>query len=538
MRALLLAFAFALPLLSAAAECPAPAADREDDWLGQGAWQALERGGFRIGEISVEVTDIYETGDAWYTRGANFLHLETREQVVHQHLLVATGDLVKARRIYETERKLRNLGFFRAARVVPLACHDGIVDLRVEVKDSWTLLLSLKANHVGGRTATGLRIADRNFLGTGKEIFVEREDDGTRTLTRYAYDDPALFGSRWTMFVAHGNQSDGQSDLLDLQRPFHSFDQPWGFELWLNETTQDVSFYQDAEVAWRASTHNDVRTATVWRLLQTAGDSGWRAGLGVRAETREYGPALAVDPTLRAAPSLDAYATDGVRLAINRFHDHYATFSNITLVDRTEDINLGFTGTLSYTFGSGARYELALNWAGRPYPDGLVTFQMIGGVREADAGWHDGLVTTSLTWYDQSAERQTRLARLVLDWRNDPNPENEVAIGGEFGLLAYRSYEVVGDRAWRLHLEDRFYTDRVLFQTFKVGYSVVLEAGAARRIGTAQWSDTLADLGFGFRIGNLRGSFGQVLYFTVFTPLVDAPGLGKLQYVIGDVISF
>ena len=97
---------------------------------------------------------------------------------------------------------------------------------------------------------------------------------------------------------------------------------------------------------------------------------------------------------------------------------------------------------------------------------------------------------------------------------------------------------MVGDRAWKLHLEDRYFTDQVLFQTFKVGYSVVFEAARVRKIGTGEWSDTLANIGVGFRLGNLRGAYGQVLYFTVFKPLVDGPGVGSIEFVVGDVISF
>ncbi|MNC89926.1 hypothetical protein D3C83_59410 [compost metagenome] len=97
---------------------------------------------------------------------------------------------------------------------------------------------------------------------------------------------------------------------------------------------------------------------------------------------------------------------------------------------------------------------------------------------------------------------------------------------------------MVGDRAWRVHLGDRVLTDDVLFQTLRVGWTAFFEAGQAREIGTGRWSKVYADLGAGFRLGNLRGAWGTVLYFTVVAPLVREPGVDAWQIVIGDVIEF
>lgn len=544
---LALASASSIALGAAAAGCPAPLPG-DEDWPGQKQWQALEQTGFVFGHLKVEVGDIYESGDAWYAAAANFLHIDTRDRVVREHLVIAPGDKVQARRVYESMRELRSLGIFREARITPIGCADGVVEARVAVDDAWTLILSLKANSVGGQTNTGLRLEDRNFLGTGKEVYVEKSNDADRSTISYAYDDPALFGSDWRLFALHADQSDGKSNQLGIRLPFLTLEQEWGFDFQVVDTEQDLTFYQAGERAWVAPSINELTTATAWRLLDLDDDHGWRVGFGARSENREYGAPLAIDPTLRPAPVLNPYQADGLVLAINRFHDHYASFQNIALVDRIEDINLGLDATFRMTinpevFGGGAgeestRYDLVARWAGRVAHDHLLELGLASGVRDDDGEWNDGLISTTFAWYDQSTPRQTRLARLGLDWRADPDPEHEVSLGGEDGLLGYPAHYLVGDRAWKLHLENRFYTDKVLFQTLKVGYSVVVEAGAARRIGTREWSETLADVGVGFRLGNLRGAYGQVLYFTVFTPLVREDGVDAVQFVVGDVISF
>ena len=543
----LLAFgAFAASAADLPAEtCPLPAGAK-DEWQGQHAWTAIEQAGLRIGHIQIDVTDVYESSEAWYAAGANWLHVQTRDQVIRDLVLIRPDDKVDARVVYESARRLRALGFFREVSILPIGCHDGVVDLRIEAKDAWTLIVSLKANRAGGQNSTGLKLEDRNFLGTGKEVYIETESDATRTSVNYAYDDPALFGSRWRLALLHKDQSDGRSNEGALVLPFLSAKQAWGFEARSADTVETLSFYQYGELAWQAPSTNQLNTAVLWRLIDRDVDSGWRAGIGVRSEVRDYGAPIAVDPTLRPVPDLAPFSSDGITFAISRFHDRFVSFRNLKLVDKTEDINLGLDATLALTvspesFGNGGeegtRLDLDATWAARPRAGWLLQLELEGHMRNAQEDWRDGLLSTSFTAYKQDG-RHTRLARLGLDWRDDPDPEHEASLGGDEGMLGYPADWLVGDRIFQLHLEDRWSTDQVLFQTLRVGYTVIAEVGTGRRIGTREWSKTLADIGAGLRLGNLRGAYGQVIYITAFVPLVREPGVDNWQLVIGDIISF
>ena len=176
-------------------------------------------------------------------------------------------------------------------------------------------------------------------------------------------------------------------------------------------------------------------------------------------------------------------------------------------------------------------------WAARPRTGLVIEAALDAGMRNALGDWRDGLIDASVIAYFQR-DRHTRLARFAMEWRDDPDPEHEAMLGGDEGLLGYPAHFVVGDRMLKLHLEDRWTTDTVLFQTLRVGYAVIAEAGRGRELGTRQWSRTLADIGAGLRLGNLRGAYGQVIYITAFVPLVREPGVDSWQLVIGDVISF
>ncbi|MEX2576294.1 MAG: hypothetical protein WD382_06545, partial [Halofilum sp. (in: g-proteobacteria)] len=51
-------------------ECPKPQSANENEaWPGQAQWQRLEAAGYRLGEFSIQVEDVYTgTSLAWYQR--------------------------------------------------------------------------------------------------------------------------------------------------------------------------------------------------------------------------------------------------------------------------------------------------------------------------------------------------------------------------------------------------------------------------------------------------------------------------------------
>ena len=534
MRALLLLLLLCTRV-AAVEGCPLPAADAMDEWEAQHLWTEIEKAGLRIGHIQVEVVDVYESGEAWYAAGMNWLHIETRERVVRDLILIEPGDAVAARVVYDSARRMRDLGIFRQVTIVPLRCHDGVVDVLVRAKDAWTLLVSPSFSRSGGASKSKIKFEDGNFLGSGKELQIEAESDAERSSVNYSYDDQALFGSRWRFYLQYQDQSDGHSSEFKLLRPFLTATQNWGFYSSAEDARETLSFYQFGEVGWHAQSYVRLMTASAWRLLERDADSGWRVGLGVRSEERRYDSLVAIDPTLRPAPDLAPFESQGLTLGISRFHDRFESFTNLKLVDKTEDINLGLDATLEYTLNQ--RIALDAAWAARWRGSMLLQFELESQARKDDQGWRDGLLNSSFTAYSQSG-RHTRLARLAYDWREDPDPEHEATLGGDEGMLGYPAHYLVGDRILHLHLEDRWTTDQVLFQTLRVGYTMVAEAGTGRRIGTKQWSQTLVDVGAGLRLGNLRGAHGEVFYITVFVPLVLEPGVDSWQFVLGHVITF
>ena len=64
------------------------------------------------------------------------------------------------------------------------------------------------------------------------------------------------------------------------------------------------------------------------------------------------------------------------------------------------------------------------------------------------------------------------------------------------------------------------------------------DVGAIRRIDTARWSRTYADIGGGLRFGLVRGPRNNVLQASLAFPLVREPGIDRVFLVLGNTVRF
>ena len=96
-----------------------------------------------IGEIRIEPENIFDLDDPKENnilfRAANLLHIRTRPSVIKRSLLFHSGEPVSVRLIEETERLLLGNAPIYDVRIEPFAYYDGIVDIKVRTRDTWTL---------------------------------------------------------------------------------------------------------------------------------------------------------------------------------------------------------------------------------------------------------------------------------------------------------------------------------------------------------------------------------------------------------------
>jgi len=526
--------------------CPPPTDEASPDWPGQRRWRAVENAGLTIGEIAIEVGDVYGGRRlAWYQQLANALHVNTRPAVVRSLLPLAPGEPVITERIYRAERRLRAQAFITEAQLVPVRCHDGRVDVAARIRDAWTLQAGASFARAGGDTSVGAGFEDDNFLGTGTGVRIDWNETPQRTTLELGYRDSAVLGSNWRLDIGYGEQSNGRSRSVELDYPFRAPSQRWGARVAVDRRTAELEFDQNSDTAYRSTLDATDRGYELQRLLAGDGAAGWRGGFGWNRLRRDYTALETVEPQLRPAPELTDIDLRGPYAVLERFSERYRTYRNLRSIGRRRDYPLGLSARLVL-----GRYDDRIGdtdpWFGRIDLDyGLesrerewLALGLGASGRYRDSGdWRAYYRDARVDYYYGTSERNTWVAHGELDWRSSPDADDELYLGGFDGLLAYPERFRVGDRRWLLHLEDRYVSDIVLFDTLQLGYTAYIEAGNVRGLDGG-WGEPLADIGVGLRVGSLRSSFGSVTYITVATPLVEADEARSYSVVIGSVIDF
>jgi hemolysin activation/secretion protein len=115
-----------------------------------------------------------------------------------------------------------------------------------------------------------------------------------------------------------------------------------------------------------------------------------------------------------------------------------------------------------------------------------------------------------------------------------------VLLGGDNGLRGYPLRYQGGEGRWLLTMEQRFYSDWYPFRLVHVGGAVFADVGAA--FGTnpygSETRDTLADVGFGLRLGNSRSGLGNVLHIDVAFPLNADKSIKNMQLLVETKRTF
>lgn len=531
------------PSESAADQCPTPEeSSDEEEWPGQAQWERLEQDGYRLGELRVRVDDVYVGSSlAWYQRLANTLHQDTEPEVVTELLTVAPGDPVAAGRIYEAERQLRRQPFLTRARIVPVACEEGHVIGEVRVRDAWTLQAGAGVGSAGGDSTGSAGVTDENILGTGKTFSLDWREGEERSMVEVGYHDPALLGSAWTLSLDHGEHSDGDRNALELAYPYRRADQTWGFDSSYDVGRSELDFDQAGDTAYSTNVESRQARVEVLRRIASGQRGGWRGGLGWEHDEADYSELEEEEAGLRPEPVVADRELSGPYVVFERFSERHKSFRNLQSIGQTEDYDLGFDVRLlggRYVEGDRWFYHLDVQHGRALGERDLLTAELALSGRQDDDGDSEAVTrSVSADHYHRPTQRNTFVTHGEYAWRDEPDPEDELYLGGYDGLLAYPNQFRAGDRRWRLHLEHRYISELILFDTVQMGSTVFFEAGNVRGFD-GRWGRTLQNVGAGLRLGSLRSSFGTVAYVAVAAPLVDAGQSDDYTVVLGSAINF
>lgn len=507
----------------------------------------LEARGARIGQIEIEVDDVFEdalTLAAPY-RAANGLHISTRSETVRQQLLFRNGDPFHRRVLDETERLLRGQRYLNEASVTPVRYNqDNTVDVLVRVHDVWTLSPGFSFGRKGGENSTRMKFEDTNFLGLGKQLSLVRSNDVDRTAWRLGYVDPHLFGSWWTLSSAYSSASDGAERAMALARPFYSLDSHWSANLGGSDEASAVSRYSLGKRVERFDMQQ--RQFDIGGGISSGLHDGWtvRYLAGFRYDARSF--AAREDQSSVAIPDDRTLAYPWVGIEV--LEDNYLSTRNLDQIGRTEDVYLGRSARLEAGFASKAfgstraafilkgtlqagadldreRYLIhTLAWRGR----------MEGG------GLTDAVLEASSRFYLRQSGRSVFFASVTASLTSRLDPEKQLLLGGDNGLRGYPLRYQAGSANALLTLEERFYSSWQPLKLFNVGGAVFFDAGRAWgqdqvAAAPAGW---LKDVGVGLRLGSARSGLGNVLHIDLAVPLDRSNGIDALQLLIESRKSF
>ncbi len=445
-------------------------------------------------------------------------------------MLFKSGDPVSVQRIDETLRLLRETSYLYAAEIRPIAYHDGVVDVEVMTRDTWTLDPGLGYSRKGGENQTKYGIKELNLLGTGAGIEWQRTDYEGDTVDDLQFNNNQIFGTRARLNFTYitGDTIDQQSAILE--RPFYSLETRWAAGI--SGATSDalISTYDSGVLTEQYRRFTD--RASIY--------GGWSKGL-VDNWTHRYSVGFdyvktdyelvpgAPPPTL--LPTDETYVSPFFRYQV--IENNYVETYNRNQVQRPEyfllgwssDIKIGYAATAlgstrpawSYAASIGNGWDLSRN---------RILTMALGATGRYVGGDDEGqLLSASAEYFAPQSERSQSFVGLQFAAANDPNTSNQLNLGGDNGLPGYPNDYQTGNRRALVNLEQRFYSNWYPFRLFRIGGGVFLDAGRAWGGETTRDVDQgwLVNIGAGLRIFSVRSAFGNVWRLDVAVP-VNAEG--------------
>jgi outer membrane protein assembly factor BamA len=510
----------------------------------------LEAAGAVIGEVRIENRNIFDLADEKENgilyRAANALHIQTRAAVVRQQLLFKPGERVSVRLIEETERLMRSNRIFYDVSMVPVAYRDGVVDIEVRTRDTWTLEPGVSASRAGGVNKTTSSVQDTNFLGTGILFGASRFRDADRSGTQYRVSMPHAFDGWTAVDYSHAQLSDGETRTASIARPFYALDTRWaaGFST-STDTRIDSLFSNGAKVAQFRHRQDSAETFGGWsKGLVDGWAHRYSVGLSYLKDTYNVEP--------DALPPPDPFPQDQTLVSpffrYELVHDNYEKVKNRDLIERPEYFAMGTQSKVQLgrsLTGLGSTQNLWLYSVNASDGFRLPSNRVLLG--SASVSGQSGyapldrqLASASIRFYDHHQDNRTlTFVSLSGSVVKDPNLANQLVLGGDTGLRGYpRNYQT-GERLVLLNVEERLYTDWYPFRLIRVGGAVFYDWGRAwdgpgESPSSAHW---LSDVGFGLRFLSTRSSFGNVLHVDFAFPLNRDPGIKSFQFLVQSKLS-
>jgi len=504
----------------------------------------LESEGAVIGRIVVNTHDIFDENDprenGFFYRAANILHVETRPWFIERYLLFKPGDHLSLRVIEETERLIRANSTVYDVTIRPVRYQDGVVDLEVATRDTWTLQPSIRLKRAGGATSGSFALKESNLFGTGTSAGIERSTSVDRTGTLLTLQHDHLLDGWTSVALQRASYDDGSASSYSITRPFYALDTRWAASASVARFDRLDTFYQAGQNV--AQYRHRGEAGEVWGGWSRGLINGWtrRYSLGANYQSDEYG----LDPSRPPPPQLPADRTlAGPFVRYEVIEDDYLQVINRDRIERPEYFAMGLQSMLQFgrsfaAFGATDQPWVVSGSVSKGFRLAMPGHQLLtSGNFSAQYGSSVGDVRTlggSLRYYLPQTGKFLLYLAASSDHVWSPNQADELLLGGDNGLRGYPLRYQRGTHRTLFTAEQRYYTDWYPLRLFRVGAAVFTDVG--RAWGSATPNPTngwLSDVGFGLRILSARASFGNILHVDLAFPVHNTdPSIKSGQLLI------
>jgi len=511
----------------------------------------LEAAGAVIGAIRIETRDIFDIEDPAEAnalfRWANRLHITTRPSVIQQDLLFKSGDRVSVKVIDETERLLRSNRYLHDVIIRPVNFSDGVVDIEVVTRDTWSIDPGLSASRAGGANSGRLSLRDYNVLGTGITAGISYSSNVDRAGTEIGFADNHLFGNRTAISYTYAVLDVGKQQTFAFGRPFYALDTPWSAGVIATQSDALSTIYDQGVAVAQYRANND--TAEVSGGWSTGRVNGWvqRFSGGFASQSNTY----TLQGDLPPPPQLPQdLVLNGPFVRYQIIEDLYERVRNRDQIGRPEFFALGMQSTLQLgrTFmGLGSTQEAWLYSAniskGLRLPARSTLFASASVSSRLNEGHRENqLISGSLRYFIPQTDHAQMLASTTLDVYRRPDVPAPLTLGGDTGLRGYPLSYQSGERRALTTLEERLYSDWYPYHLFRLGGAVFADCGRAWN-GTGETpadnrNKILCDAGFGLRFLSARSAFGNVAHVDFAFPLNYRNEVRSVQFLITTKSAF
>lgn len=521
----------------------------------------------RVASITVQTGRVFDdSAGAMLSKvydAGNWLHVETSEEFIRDELLFQEGDCYDGFRLAESERLLRQFDFLQSVSVEATRREDGDVDVSVVTQDDWSLQLEPRVELSGGPTFTGIALAERNIVGSGRGLEMVYVDRPGRDQVGGQYRDPRLLGTRWDLSLAAARTEPGWLVRARVAYPFLGLVGRWAAlqdtrygEGWFRYVVGDN---EERVILVQPYTLRALQVGGARRMIQQTAVNGAQLGTygaSISYERLSYRPSFIYD-SVRArdlgisengaaadlAETLEQRDNLRLNLMVGAQRLRFLKRAGLLTLRSTEDVPLGASaefvlGLASNVLGSSDRHVLAaLDFFG-----GLnITedwFSLISADIEArrdfgDRSWHDifAVVQWSNLWQPNHRRTVVLMGQYSAGW--DVTIPFQLTLGGEMGVAGLASHRYPGGARAVVRLEDRFLMARV-GRLFDLGTVAFVDVGEMWANDTPFGVDSgvRASVGGGLRLATPSGS-RRAYRLQVAMPLESRIGFDDLVFSIG-----